>query len=227
MLVYPFLVLHQWTSSHAYHLFVSKKELVEENKQLQRLYEDALEEVIRLKATVHYEEALYDLAPMPLVTEKNDIIVGHIMLRHLDGMEHYMLVDRGSMHGIAPDMVALYRNMIVGKVTDVYPRHCKIMLISDAACRISVYSDQTKVGGIYQGNNNTQHGLMNHVSHLQPLLEQEYVFSSGEGLIYPRGFVLGKISSIEKENVEQRVRIELLVDLMRIEFVYLIAKKTE
>jgi cell shape-determining protein MreC len=60
------------------------------------------------------------------------------------------------------------------------------------------------------------------VSHLDTLKEGDLVISQGEGLIFPRGFGLGRVKSYELDGVQYHVTIEPLLDVSTLTFCLLL-----
>ena len=63
-----------------------------------------------------------------------------------------------------------------------------------------------------------------HVDRLHELKVDDVLVSSGEGLIFPQGFLLGKISSFEPDGIHFLVTIEPIIDLYAIDYCYIIQK---
>jgi rod shape-determining protein MreC len=135
-----------------------------------------------------------------------------------------VFIDRGASKGVQPNMVALYKNCLIGRVSEVYPSYSKVLLITDKTCKIAALCGTTKSSGIHEGLNKKDYCTLNYVSHLCTLEEGELVISSGEGLVFPQGFGLGKIKSFTRKGLFYDVVIEPLVDLKNIEYVYIIQK---
>lgn len=221
---YPFLFVQNKIAIVSRDALLSKKELLRKYAVLKESFEHVLQENIELKSLHDFAENTRELVEFKQRYDFSNALLAQVIFRTIDAGAHYYLIDRGSYAGVKEDMIAVYKNNIVGKVVKVFPFYSKVVLISDHTCSISVYCDVTKTLGIYQGKNNLKQGSLNHVSHLQHVQEGETIFSSGEGLIYPRGFALGVIQHIEKKEINQIIDVDLLVDLTAIDFVYLIAK---
>lgn len=146
-----------------------------------------------------------------------------IMVRHFSDQAHYYLVDGGLNKGIAVDMVAVYNNCLVGRVVEVYPWYSKVQLITDKLCKVAAVCVQTDVAGIYEGCNG-QTGLLQYVDHLSLICKDDLVLSSGQGLIFPQGFGLGKIVSSYVDSLYQVVQVAPLLDFKKIQYCMIISK---
>ena len=190
-----------------------RDELISENISLHSLLSYALEteELVRYKKR-------YDDAHM---------ILAQVLMKHYSEQSHYFLLDKGSHDGIEPDMIAVYKNCLLGKVIDVYPYYCKVVLVTDKTCKVAAYCTQTSAGGIHQGVCKENETTLHHVSHLEKLIQHDLVLSSGEGLVFPKGFALGKVKSYESNGLYYAITIEPLLDIRKLAYCYIVKKGTE
>lgn len=153
-----------------------------------------------------------------------DASLAQIIMKQFSECEHSFLVDCGSMHGISVDMVAVYKNCLVGRVSHVYPYYSKVILITDSDCKVAAYCHLSKARGIHEGCNKKRQTMLQFVSHLHELKENDLVISSGEGLIFPQGFCLGRIQSFVSEGLYYKILIKPMLQFNELEFCYLIKK---
>lgn len=151
--------------------------------------------------------------------------IAQILLKHQSSREHFFLVDGGLDQGIAKDMVAIYKNSLIGRVVEVYPWYSKVQLITDASCQVAAYCTRTRAQGIHKGTYRDRESMLDYVSHLERLQADDLVVSSGEGLIFPQGFALGKITSYVTGDLYQQVKIQPIIDFRSIKYCILLAKK--
>jgi cell shape-determining protein MreC len=109
-------------------------------------------------------------------------------------------------------------------VTEVYPWYCKVCLITDSDCKVAALSHQTGATGIHEGTNDTLHTIMRYVSHLTTVHNEDDIFSSGEGLIFPKGFMLGKVVCVHKGDLFYTVTVRAALDFKTLCYCTLIAK---
>lgn len=147
-----------------------------------------------------------------------------ILLRQCCQKGHFFIIDAGSRHGIEQDMFAVYKNCLVGKVTEVYPFYAKVTLITDQNFKVAAFCAQTKTKGIFEGMHQTDGALLSHVSHLEKINNDDLVISSGEGLIFPRGFGLGRVKHFAINGVDYSIKLQPLVDLTRLSYCYVMKK---
>lgn len=156
---------------------------------------------------------------------KEFVVTGQIILKQISETGHYIFIDQGYADGIETEMIAVYRNNIVGKVDTVFRAYSRIVLVTDSSCKISAFCNQAGVKGIYEGRMNIAQAELMHVDHMQSLKEEDLLLSSGEGLVYPFGFCLGKIKTFENNGISYNIFVEPLIDLSKLSYCSIIKSK--
>jgi cell shape-determining protein MreC len=201
---------------------------------LQKLNEELYAENNALKSLCVYETETRELRAF---NKRYALHNGHlvqVLARHFSPTKQFFLVDAGTSHGIKKDMVALYGNNIVGRVSQVYPWYCEVCLITDADCKVAATclskmqltkKNAKGASGIHEGINDAKYTTVTYVSHLESVNVHDTVLSSGEGLVFPKGFALGKIVAAEKGELFYEIRVQSLLDLQNLQCCTLIAKE--
>lgn len=192
-------------------------ELLERHNQLRQEYADLRGAYIKCRSAQDISEDTQDLAAYNEHSEDKGHIA-QIMMRHFSDQAQYYLVDAGSEQGIEPDMFALYKDCLVGRVTHVYPYYSKVVLITDPMCKVAAYCSETKSSGIHEGLNLSNATTLRHVSHLATMQESDLVLSSGEGLIFPRGYALGTVSSYAHDGLLYSINVKPLLDFNTLQY---------
>lgn len=226
-IMYPFVYL-QNTITRPVRSLVQQKwsiaQLQEQVKQLQKEKEELLARGVVLESSLRF---VHDVQPLiefqKRYTAQNAQMV-QILLHHFGDDEHFVLIDGGSHKGIMPGMVALYQNNLIGRVDHVFPFYSKIALITDRRCKVAVWCGSGQARGIYEGMNRHDVAALTHMSHLEEVKLNDFVISSGEGIIFPHGFALGKVVFCAGDGVYQNVKIEPLVDLRKLDYCLIVQK---
>lgn len=209
-------------------------ELQDQLMQLQKLSEELYAENIRLKSLYSYDSETKELQNFNKRYALHHGCMVQVLVRHFSPTKQFFLVNAGLSHGIKKDMVALYGNNIIGKVAEVYPWYCKVCLITDADCKVAaVCQSKPMVGrelkkgaqGIHEGINDVLCTTLHYVSHLEMIEIDDMVYSSGEGLVFPKGFALGKVIEAQKEELFYTITVKPLLDLQTLHYCTLIAKE--
>lgn len=227
--LYPILVLNNTIVQPIQQFFQQQRDINFLQKELQTTLaekEMLLAELIQLKASTAYMQNIKEVVDFKK-RYTCPVVVASVLLKQFTPESHFFLVDAGSKKNITVDMVAVYKNCLIGRVTEVYPYYSKILLITDPHCPVSAQCYTTNAQGIHKGTGNLYETEMNFVSHLEPVQEHDLVISSGQGLVFPKGFGLGRLKSYKQDGFCYRITIEPLVDMARISTVALLQKGAE
>lgn len=223
IIAHPFLATASRISTFV-QSFQSKKiayaQLHSDHIRLRKQYDELFASYLALRATSRFNDATQELIDFRQRYNFDQAILGKILTRTINASEHTAIINRGSAHGIRNDMVAIYKLQVVGRVYECYPTMCKIMLITDKRCKVAGFTNATSAGGIVMGTNEPQRCVMMFVSHLSDIIDEDFVFSSGQGMVFPEGFCLGKIvthSHAEKE-VYHSITLEPLIDFQDLRY---------
>jgi rod shape-determining protein MreC len=155
---------------------------------------------------------------------EGELVLAQCMVKEGTPDQQVMIVDKGARHGVTTSMVAVYKNMLLGRVSEVQDWHSKVTLITDRLCKIAAYCVKTRAAGIVEGVNKIDELQLSYISHLSTVEMGDEVLSSGQGLIFPRGFALGTIVHCEIDGLYQKIAIKPCIDVASIDFCYLLEK---
>lgn len=224
-LSYPFLKLQHAIVCPIQHYFAHKKNASELSSVVEKLKEeneDLRQEIFELHMkTIVFEEMdeIIDFAKRYEVADKKMV---KVIMRMCNSVQHTLWVEGGSNHGICKDMIAVFKDNIVGRVTEVFPLYSTIMLLTDGQSKISGNLMQSKDSGVIFGTNEALMS-MNFVPHFATVTVDDTVVSSGQGLIFPQGFIIGKVVQADVQGVSYEIKIQPLISYEQLDYVYLIA----
>lgn len=228
-LIYPLLVLQNQVVTPVKNYFAKRvdyKNLQSLLNKVQQEHDQVLTENIELRGMIDHLQEVKELVDFKKRYNYENGLLAQVLVRNCSEQSQFYLVDRGSNDGVAVDMVALYKDCILGKVIEVYPRYSKILLITDCTCKVAAVCAQSKALGIYQGLNEEWQSKLEHVSHLSSIERDDLILSTGEGLVFPRGFALGKIKKWSRDGLFYEVSVQPLVDVRALNHCYLVQKGT-
>lgn len=226
-IIYP-IIKFQGKISGAIERYASKKKSIEmlneKLNELQKEKDELMYDNVRLKASLGYLEQISELIEFKKNINLDSLIVSQIIHKQISDIGHFAFIDKGSQHGVEKDMVAVYKGCLLARVCDVYPTYSKIVYVTDSSCKIAAYCFKTGAVGIYEGANNLESASLNYVNHLQTLEVDDLIISSGEGLIFPQGFALGKVKNFLRNQVQYNVNVNPIIDIKKIKYCHLIKK---
>lgn len=210
-----------------------KKSAIAELESLIQKYQaqnhDLLAELVACKSETSFYQDTANLVAFHAQYTGERARIAQVLVRQFSDESHFFLIDQGEQDGVTVDMVVVYKNCLVGRIVAVYPWYSKVILISDRQCKVPALSVINKARGIYSGINKTEQSSFDYVSHLTKLNHNELVISSGEGLVFPKGFGVGTIKSFEVNSTDYTysITLEPLIDLRTIDYCSVIQKGTE
>jgi rod shape-determining protein MreC len=138
-----------------------------------------------------------------------------------------MTLDKGSGQGLAADMAVIAPAGIVGRVILPTPRASKVQLIIDRNAAAAGLVERSRVQGVVVGTGGDRMRL-EYVAGTSDLKVGDRVVTSGMDGIYPKGFVIGQIESIERSAGEfSSVLVRPAVNLSALETVLVVTSATE
>lgn len=229
---YPLVVAQRWVVTPLKN-FSERRKSVEELslmvQEYQLLVEELRAENIELKATQEHLQQTEAMRTFAQRYHTDRVVEAQVVLQQFSPAGHFFLVNAGHNRGVTVDMIAVYQNCLLGRVTEVYPWYAKVVLISDVASKVPAICTTTHTQGIHEGCNSLDGSQLSFVSHLQPLQVGDILVASGDGLIYPKGFALGTIGefTLDSLGLNYIVNVRPMLDMHAMTHCYLIAKGAE
>ena len=138
-----------------------------------------------------------------------------------------MTLDKGSSQGLATAMAGLAPAGVVGRVILPTARAAKVQLIIDRNAAAAGLVERSRAQGVVVGTGTDRMRFV-YVPGTADLKTGDRVVTSGMDGIYPKGFVLGQIESIERKAGEfSTVLIRPAVNLSALETVLVVTSGTE
>ncbi|KKP24831.1 MAG: Cell shape-determining protein MreC [candidate division TM6 bacterium GW2011_GWF2_28_16] len=226
---HPFLIVGNKVSNTIKNIFSKNKTLENiliENNLLRQANEMLLYENTELKSSINYQDRGQEILDFKKRYSLNNFIYADIIFKKISNAEHYFIINKGTLHGIANNMIATYKYQVIGRVTQTSRWHSKITLITDKKSKISAYANKSGATGIVQGKNIINKLDFNFVSHLTQIDLGDFIISSGKGLIYPEGYLLGSIINFEKQDLYYKIELEPLIDLAQLQSCLITSQET-
>ena len=214
LLIYPF----QNISLHSQSLYTLQQKI----EQLSSVNEDLQAELIKQQSLQTFHEESKEVVEYARQYKTDSKQLAHVLLKTSNDKEDTILIDIGTTKNAQKDDVVVYKNMLVGRIVETYPWYSKVALVTDKRCRVSAQCKKD-VTGICCGKNNGQLEL-NFVPHFKDVKINDLIISTGQGLVYPKGFALGVVSDIQSDNVSHYIQVKSMISLNDLEYVYLFHK---
>ena len=109
-------------------------------------------------------------------------------------------LNRGTLHGIQPNMPVVTKDGIVGYVVEVGLNWCMVSTLIETATSVGAYIPRSEVVGIVSGDYSMRHEGTCKIGYIDAAADVQVgdtVYSSGTGSVYPADLKIGTVTSIE------------------------------
>jgi rod shape-determining protein MreC len=137
-----------------------------------------------------------------------------------------LTIDKGTAHGLRPDMAVIAPAGVVGRIITPSARAAKVQLLIDRNAAAGAVVERSRAQGVVEGTGGDLR--LNYVSGTADVRSGDVVITSGIDGIYPKGFVLGQIESVERSAGEfGAIVIRPAVDFSSIEAVLVVVSPVQ
>lgn len=189
--------------SWAKDLGVSRDELQELRDQNQKFrvrlaeLEEARLENERLRGLVELSQA-QDL----------ESLGARVIGRPASSWEGVITIDRGSSDGVAQGMPVVSTAGLLGQTVEVAAHSAKVRLITDQRSGVAALVQRSRADGIVHGSIDGDL-TMDFVAQRAAAKAGDVVITSGMGGVYPKGLIIGEITSVERDASALYLDIEM------------------
>ena len=118
-----------------------------------------------------------------------------------------VFVDRGTVSGVQRGMAVVTPDGIVGKVIAAYPTASQVLLITDPDFAAGVVTQKSQVHGTLKGQGTPQ-CKVDYVAFEEKVEPGEWVYTSGDDRIFPRGFPVGIVKAVRPGQPFKEILVE-------------------
>ncbi|MEP7354042.1 MAG: rod shape-determining protein MreC [Acidobacteriota bacterium] len=124
------------------------------------------------------------------------------------GNSRAVILDRGASDSIADGMPLITAGGIVGRIVQVFPNAAYAMLATEQNFAAGVISQKSHVTGILKGQGGSA-AVVDGIQNEQALEPGELFFTAGNDQIFPRGLLVGRVSSVRNGRAQKDVVVTL------------------
>ena len=137
-----------------------------------------------------------------------------------------LTIDKGTRDGVRADMSVIAPAGIVGRLVVPSVRSAKVQLLIDRNAAAGAIIERTRAQGVVVGGGDDRL-RMEYVSEVFDIVVGDVVMTSGIDGIYPKGFVIGSVESIDRSGgAYKRITIKPAVDFSSLEEVLVVLTPT-
>jgi rod shape-determining protein MreC len=131
-------------------------------------------------------------------------------------------IDRGSGDGLKANMAVIAPTGVVGRIVTLAPRASKVQLLVDRNAGAGALVERSRAQGVVLGAGEDLM-RMEYVSGIADVKVGDRIVTSGIDGIYPKGFVIGYVASVDKGNgIYKVIRVRPSVDFNKLEDVLVV-----
>ena len=201
--------------------YVGLRGVHEENERLKR-------ELGELQIAFQQERARAQRARQleQLLNFKNDVkldtIAANVIGAGASPDFRTLTIDRGSGSGVATNMAVLAPTGVVGRVVTPTSQAAKVQMLIDRNAAAGALVERSRAQGVVIGSG-VDVLRMDYVAATADVKVGDAIVTSGIDGIYPQGFVIGKVESVESGNgIYKAIRVRPAADFNRLEEVLVV-----
>ena len=199
-----------------YDYFKELKQVREDNKKLREENRYLMGNLDRAKALEIENKLLANMLNYTPPPEAK-FVTARVIAEEGDAFSHSLIAYTGHVNKVKKGQIALSDKGVVGRIDKVGEMYSKIILITDINSKIPVMVERTRVRGILSGDN-TPYPKMIFIPLEAELSVGDRIVTSGVAGVFPAGLPIGRISSIEKNDV----KVMTFSNLDRLEYIKLV-----
>lgn len=189
---------------------------VERLRIISQKYAQVLEENNKLRDLIEFKQA----APFKSTAAR-------VIKRVSSTWWNSMIIDKGSLDGLATDSPVISASGLIGKIGKLAPHMAEIILLTDEMCRVSAKIEGTLEQGIISGERaglDMRPDLRLRFLNKNILINPgAHVLSTGEGGVFPAGLLIGRVKRFENRDLSGEAIVEPAVDFSSLEYVFVVA----
>ena len=197
--------------------FTSPAKLREENRYLKQQIVNKDREIEILESYKTENERLRGMLDLKQWNREYEIVGAEVIARNADGWQNSIKIDKGTINGIKRGDVVVSNTGLVGYIDDIGTTWANVATILSPASSVSCIISRTGEIVMLDGGELKEGKVSCKLSYLPSesvVSEGEAVETSGDGGIYPKGILVGRVSSLyeEEDGISKSAEITPVAD---------------
>lgn len=206
------------------------KHVYTENQRLKASIQDHAKMVAKIRDLEAENQSLKGLLDAESNLREYKLRSAEVIMRSPDRWYQQVTINRGSKHGIKPNMAAITDQGLVGKVKSVAQFTSIVELLTDTNrsnfVSAEVQGDE-RISGVIEGYDSEGEALFFRKIPIDaPLEEGQTVITTGLGGLYPRGLFIGVVSEVvpDQSGLTQSALIKPAADLYQLDYLFIVER---
>jgi len=199
----------------------------QENQRLKKALGQSLEQLNRCSETEIANDRLRHMLGFEKVIPR-PMIAAQVVGKDPSAWSKTIIVDKGTRDSVRQGVPVVIPEGIVGVVVEASARYSKVLLLTDPNSAVDALVQKTRARGIVKGGG-ADYCIFDYVLRKHEISVGDMVVSSGLDGVFPKGFRVGRISEIVRQNagIFQKVSVTPYVDFEILEEVFIISGPAE
>ncbi|MDT8443331.1 MAG: rod shape-determining protein MreC [Desulfuromonadales bacterium] len=195
------------------------RQLIDENRTLRAVLTQSDEvrlENKRLRLLLDFKE-----------TQEIETLPARVIAEDASNWFRTVMIDKGNEHGVTEGMPVVVAEGVVGRVVRSSPRFSRVLLITDASSAIASLLQDNRARGICRGQGDQL--VFDFVLRQEDVSVGDRVVTSGMGGVFPKGLVVGKVKSVDRQDfgLFQTIAVTPAVDFSHLEEVLILLRSPQ
>lgn len=147
----------------------------------------------------------------------------------INKFHNYITINKGSNHGIQPEMGVISARGLVGVVRHVSPNYATVISVLNTQLKISARLRETNhFGSLEWDGRSYQHVILNEIPAHAKVSVGDAVVTSGYSALFPEGILIGTIDDFELNEGEgfYVIRVKLSIDFKSLTYIETVERIT-
>ena len=195
------------------HLKTNNENLARENAALRSslasAYYDNSFQNVKITDTIHLQQYSY--------------IMAKVINNSTNKRNNYLTLDKGSLHGIKPEMGIIASTGVIGIVKDVSPHYCTVMSVLHKDTKISTRLKKSAYfGSLEWDGRNPKEAILRQITTSTKIAKGDTLVTTTYSSIFPEGILVGTVKDFTVKPGDSFYTITVLLssDFSSLSFVY-------
>jgi rod shape-determining protein MreC len=176
--------------------YVALQQVRTENEELRRQVAQLRVGLQQERALAQQSRTLEDLLGLRTQAAELETVAANVIAGGASPEFRTITLDKGTAEGLRPDMAVIAPAGVVGRVITPSARAAKVQLLIDRNAAAGALVERSRAQGVAEGTGGDLR--LNYVSGTADVQVGDTVVTSGIDGIYPKGFVIGQIQSVQR-----------------------------
>jgi rod shape-determining protein MreC len=159
-------------------------------------------------------------------TSASTLLVARIIGAGASDQSRVIFLNKGREDGVRTNMAVITAAGVVGKVKGVFTGSSQVLLITDEESGVGALLEKSRIHGVLHGQNSDE-CILRYVLNDEKVEVGEQLFTSGEDRVFPKGFPVGSVTSVEAGSDFKRIIVRPAARLNRLEDVFIVLRGRE